>query len=98
MIRQVSTLNVLASSQQTSALRQGNITAIKIKLRFIVTEGMVEMSNNRLLFLHSGDQLMITPRTSNDHPRDRYQNLPMAYCPLLPNSDEFSHQYCHYYS
>jgi hypothetical protein len=52
MTRQVSTLNVLASSQQTPALRQDNITAIKIRSSFTVTEGIVEMSNDRLLSLH----------------------------------------------
>jgi hypothetical protein len=79
MIRQVSTLNVLASSQQTSALRQDNIIAIKIKLSFTVTKEMVEMSNDMLLSLHSGDQLVVTPRSSTDNPQD----LPMAKYPTV---------------
>jgi hypothetical protein len=44
MTRQVSTLNVLASSQQTPALRQDNIIEIKIRLRFTVAEGMVDIA------------------------------------------------------
>ena len=63
MISQVSTLNVLASSQTTPTLRQDNIIAIKIRLSFTVTEAMVYTSNDRIPPCILGDQLMLTPRT-----------------------------------